>query len=534
MFEEHHLATLSTIIAIYCKQYPEKCVDNELFEYIQTTNDDNEVKKQNIYNILTEILLNDSELCRDLLDLITVELDIARYSPAVQDIVDILQSIIYTISPELSENDNDDDDIELENQNVFIPDDDKEIELMSEIKEVIDHNYSNIVAEEKYKEITEHCIRDHFDHLIDDGIIDDDTFESVLQKAIDDYYSVNPREFGYSPPSILNSNASSIEFKILELQEESQCEQRTPEWYEQRHSLITASSAWKLLDSNANYNSFVKSKCEDFQPRAKPSVDSPLHWGQKYEPVSVELYELLYNTKVGEFGCIRHKKYPFLGASPDGINIDKSSPYYGRMLEIKNIVNREITGIPKKEYWIQMQLQMEVCDLDECDFLECIFKEYSIPSDFFHDDCFYTSDNINVLNKNSQGKFKGAIAMFSSEVNGPYYEYCPLNTTTVEEFDKWSEQVLFKNKDDLFIKYIYWYLDSYSCILVPRNKKWFNDNLDNFRTAWLTIQHEKKYGFEHRFPIKKPSNKTNKKSKTNNDDNSITISISTNLDHLDD
>ena len=46
------------------------------------------------------------------------------------------------------------------------------------------------------------------------------------------------------------------------------------------------------------------------------------------------------------------------------------------MLEIKNIVNREITGIPKKEYWVQMQLQMEVCNLPECDFLETRFKEY--------------------------------------------------------------------------------------------------------------------------------------------------------------
>ena len=33
-------------------------------------------------------------------------------------------------------------------------------------------------------------------------------------------------------------------------------------------------------------------------------------------------------------------------------------------VEIKNIVNREITGIPLEAYWIQMQVQMEVCDLD--------------------------------------------------------------------------------------------------------------------------------------------------------------------------
>lgn len=38
----------------------------------------------------------------------------------------------------------------------------------------------------------------------------------------------------------------------------------------------------------------------------------------------------------------------FLGASPDGINIEPNSEKYGVMLEIKNIVNREITGIPKR------------------------------------------------------------------------------------------------------------------------------------------------------------------------------------------
>jgi hypothetical protein len=45
------------------------------------------------------------------------------------------------------------------------------------------------------------------------------------------------------------------------------------------------------------------------------------------------------------------------------------------MLEIKNIVNRDITGEPLHHYWIQMQVQMEVCDLDVCDFLETRFKE---------------------------------------------------------------------------------------------------------------------------------------------------------------
>ena len=78
-------------------------------------------------------------------------------------------------------------------------------------------------------------------------------------------------------------------------------------------------------------------------------------------------YEYINNTKVNEFGCIKHTKHDFLAASPDGIVCDMSSNLYGRMLEIKNVVSRTITGA-KMEYWIQMQLQMEVCDLNECDF----------------------------------------------------------------------------------------------------------------------------------------------------------------------
>ena len=55
------------------------------------------------------------------------------------------------------------------------------------------------------------------------------------------------------------------------------------------------------------------------------------------------------------------------------------------MLEIKNVVSREISGIPKFEYWVQMQIQMEVCDLNECDFLETKFVEYENYEDYLND-----------------------------------------------------------------------------------------------------------------------------------------------------
>ena len=47
------------------------------------------------------------------------------------------------------------------------------------------------------------------------------------------------------------------------------------------------------------------------------NIDSPFHNGHKYEPLSIMHYEFDFNTKVGEFGCKAHTKFPFLRASPD-------------------------------------------------------------------------------------------------------------------------------------------------------------------------------------------------------------------------
>ena len=111
-----------------------------------------------------------------------------------------------------------------------------------------------------------------------------------------------------------------------------------------------------------------------------------------------------------------HKKYPYLLASPDGINIKEGNKRYGRMVEVKNPTTRELTGIPKKEYWIQMQLQMEVWDFDECDFLETVFKQYETKEEFLADGETFTHTNKN--------KRKGIIIRFY-DGEQPVYKYPP-------------------------------------------------------------------------------------------------------------
>ena len=61
--------------------------------------------------------------------------------------------------------------------------------------------------------------------------------------------------------------------------------------------------------------------------------------------------------------------------------------------KLKIPTSREIDGIPEKAYWVQMQLQMEVWDLDECD-LETTFKEYETEEEFRNDGESFTSMKI--------------------------------------------------------------------------------------------------------------------------------------------
>jgi hypothetical protein len=79
-------------------------------------------------------------------------------------------------------------------------------------------------------------------------------------------------------------------------------------------------------------------------------------------------------------------------------------------------VNREITGIPLEAYWIQMQVQMEVCDLDECDFFETQFKEFDTSEEFFISDKEYTSLLRNFLSTKKKRKTLFSIILYSQEM----------------------------------------------------------------------------------------------------------------------
>jgi len=280
-----------------------------------------------------------------------------------------------------------------------------------------------------------------------------------------------------------------------------QPKQRSPEWFQFRHQLLSASNLWKVFASEAQTNSLIYEKCKaPCIPAAHVNESSTLHWGVKYEPLAAMIYAFLFSAQVEEFGCLRHRQYPFLGASPDGIVTGpRTCSRYGRMLEIKNVVNREITGIPKEEYWIQTQIQMETFELDECDFLETRFLEYADAAAFYA----------------ANPEFKGVLLQFIPMTSTttappiPVYKYMPIDVScdeaTVEE---WIRNCKRECRDQglALFNTIYWYLDQMSCVVIPRNPQWFAAAIPQIESVWKTIERERVEGYEHRAPKKKGVN----------------------------
>jgi hypothetical protein len=85
--------------------------------------------------------------------------------------------------------------------------------------------------------------------------------------------------------------------------------------------------------------------------------------------------------------------------------------------------------------------------------------------------------------------------------------YKPL--TIVEEADitKWEDDTLSLYQSDeynyTYMKFIYWKLDVFSCVLVLRNKDWFKNNIPQLEKVWKIIEQERVTGYEHRAPVKK-------------------------------
>jgi hypothetical protein len=339
-------------------------------------------------------------------------------------------------------------------------------------------------------------ISDIFEYMMLNGIMegwceeedDDELFEIIRELCIIcmKAFCVPLRE--NSPFRVYEYEPNEVKKTLAWLDHFPVQSQRTVEWYATRRQLFSASNLWKLFGTPSQYNSLIYEKCKDMKiMEFEGDILTPnaRNWGVKYEPVSVLVYEHKYDTRINnKYGCIPHEVYP-IGASPDGINVKENHPKYGHLLEIKNIYNREMNGIPSKEYWIQMQIQMETCRLEYCDFLETRFKEYSQEE--------YDDDDIH--------EYKGIILFFIPRLEDEHrsqFVYVPL---FLENTNKWIEDKM-SEMAEFYILYTqtYWYLDEMFCTEIERNDVWFSASVPKMIEGWETVVKERIDGYEHRAP----------------------------------
>ena len=183
----------------------------------------------------------------------------------------------------------------------------------------------------------------------------------------------SPEEVAAACPDVPDASATASRIRgdraqLASLLKNPGITQRTPEWYTARESLLTASDMAQALGKGkfGTRDDLLWHKVlRTSKPRPGPGEFDPFSWGIMFEPIACQLYAASRNNiPVHDFGLLRHPTLACFGCSPDGVND------LGVMLEIKVPIRRKITGEIVEQYWIQMQGQMEVCDLNQCDFIE--------------------------------------------------------------------------------------------------------------------------------------------------------------------
>ena len=290
-----------------------------------------------------------------------------------------------------------------------------------------------------------------------------------------------------------------------------QHEQKSEGWYAMRLTMLSASDWGTILGVNsyAKPDSVLLKKCgqESFFPRVAMAA---MAWGNKYEDVAIDIYARRNNVVVHEYGCIPHPTIPYFGASPDGIcdYTSNNKNYIGRMLEIKCPKSRPITGIIPEHYELQVQGQLEVCELQYCDYLECSIKEYPGFIEFL-------DDSQETITKTKNNMEKGIIIeLYNIKDKKAFYFYLN-NFNSQKDIEKWEDSKISTIFNDDNIEYTgttYWYLEKYSCVLVERDIPRFNTIKEHIKTFWDDVLKYREIGFESLI-TKKQIIKENKETK---------------------
>ena len=305
---------------------------------------------------------------------------------------------------------------------------------------------------------------------------------------------------------------------VKRLKELPQSAQKSAMWHNETLELLTGHEFGSVVYGTANGKGLVAAKkCgtpvvvnEHEQAATSQTVYtfdsegklSAFKWGWRFEPVVRDLYERCFAE--GEvfdgLGRIRHPFLPRLAASPDGIIT--SGPRCGRLVEIKSPITRELNGIIPPDYYCQMQLQAEVCDVNAVDYIEMRFTSMMLK------DARYSA-KIGAKNpwmgkimvvakppvKVAVEREEGTVMEDKYDLETYEYRYSPLFPSTESGFAECCAWVS-NNIDGLVVlEETVWYVYDYFTKTVPRNRRWWADvGQPAYEEFWRDVEAARKDG----------------------------------------
>ena len=302
-------------------------------------------------------------------------------------------------------------------------------------------------------------------------------FTDVEQEYVDKIISTYESQFSaYINKKNKEEDIPTQEF-LDDLINRKQTEQRTPEWYAQMSTILSASELGNLFASPRTRAKLVIAKTEPYQPRNNPLAVHSDHmsafdWGIRFEPVVKQIYEYKYGVIIKELGRLHHPIDPRCTASPDGLIYKcPENKRTGRLIEIKCPVTREIDGVVPKDYYAQMQMQMQVTGCNKCDYVEAQFSSK------------YNNNPI----KYGPGLYNGYIALVRyEEMKGDqeyYYIYSPVN-----QEDGWTPEI---NEGEEIVEIIPWSLLQLGEQIVQKNEDWWSGIQPTINDFWRDVEKAK-------------------------------------------
>ncbi|ELE7184288.1 YqaJ viral recombinase family protein [Salmonella enterica] len=153
-------------------------------------------------------------------------------------------------------------------------------------------------------------------------------------------------------------------------------EQRSPEWFAARCGKVTASRLYDVMARTksgyaaSRQNYMAELICQRLTGKPEEEfTNAAMMRGTELEPVAREMYALNeFDAVISEVGLIDHPAIAGFAASPDGLVNDDG------LIEIKcpntwTHLQTLKTGVPKRQYLLQMHAQMMCTGRKWCDFV---------------------------------------------------------------------------------------------------------------------------------------------------------------------